>query len=128
MAKLVMGLIDRMWADVQLSWNLKLYLYFRYIDDLRLFLHPINKGWTWGPEGWQFEQNDSDNRSPIERTKVEVAKSLNSVTDFIQFTTEGEEEFHNNFLPTLDFQTQVQDSGHILFKFFTKPMANNLTI
>jgi len=50
------------------------------------------------------------------------------VTDFIQFTTEGEEEFNNNFLPTLDFQTQVQDSGKIMFKFFSKPMANNITI
>ena len=55
-------------------------------------------------------------------------KSLNAVTDFIQFTTEGEEDFKNGFLPTLDFQTKVQDSGRISYKFFTKPMANNLTI
>ena len=57
-----------------------------------------------------------------------MAKSLNAVTDFIQFTTEGEEDFTNNFLPTLDFQTQVQESGKILFKFFAKPMSNNITI
>ena len=128
MAKIVMGLIDRMWADVQLTWDLRIYLYFRYIDDLRLFMHPINRGWSWGPNGWQFDSDKSDERTPIERTKCELAKSLNAVTDFIQFTTEGEEDFHNNFLPTLDFQTQVQISGKILYKFFSKPMSNNLTI
>ena len=44
-------------------------------------------------------------------------KSLNAVTNFIQFTTDGEEDFTNGFLPTLDFQTQVQDSGKVLYKF-----------
>ena len=128
MAKIVMGMIDKMWSGLQASWCLKVYLFFRYIDDLRLFMHPITKGWSWGANGWYYEDNCSDDRSDIERTKMEVAKSLNSVTDFIQFTTEGEEEFDNNFLPTLDFQTQVQDSGKIVFKFFSKPMANNITI
>ena len=128
MAKIVMGMIDKRWSGLQASWCLKVYLFFRYIDDLRLFMHPITKGWSWGANGWYYEDNCSDDRSDIERTKMEVAKSLNSVTDFIQFTTEGEEEFDNNFLPTLDFQTQVQDSGKIVFKFFSKPMANNITI
>merc|ERR1711873_308653 len=62
MAKIVMGLIDRMWADVQLTWDLRIYLYFRYIDDLRLFMHPINRGWSWGPNGWQFDSDKSDER------------------------------------------------------------------
>ena len=44
MAKIVMGWIDRMWAKVQVSWDLCAYMYFRYIDDLRIFMHPIAKG------------------------------------------------------------------------------------
>ena len=128
MAKIIMGLIDRLWAKTQLSWSIKLYLYFRYIDDLRLFLHPISPGWKWGQTGWIFDNSCVDDRSPIQRTKEEIMKSLNAVTNFIQFTTEGEEDFTNGFLPTLDFQTKVQESGKILFKFFNKPMANNLTI
>ena len=47
MAKLVMGIIDKKWAGIQLSWDVKIYLYFRYIDDLRIYMHPISKGWTW---------------------------------------------------------------------------------
>ena len=127
MAKLLMGLIDRFWAGIQGSWDIKMYLYFRYIDDLRLFLHPINPGWKWGSDGWMFSNPEMDTRSPTERTKEEIKKSLNAVTNFIQFTTEGEEDF-NGFLPTLDFQTQVQSSGKILYKFFSKPMSNNITI
>ena len=127
MAKIVMGLVDKMWANTQMTWSLKVYMYFRYIDDLRIFLHPISEGWTWGDTGWEYTGR-SDGRSAIERTKQEIAKSLNDVTDFIQFTTEGEEDFVDLFLPTLDFQTQVQESGKILFKFFSKPMANNITI
>ena len=50
------------------------------------------------------------------------------MTNFIQFTTEGEEDFDNLFLPTLDFQTQVQPDGRILYKFYSKPMANNIAI
>ena len=127
MAKIVMGLIDKMWSEIQITWNLKIYLYFRYIDDLRIFLHPISEGWSWEDTGWVYTET-ADVRSQIERTKQEISKSLNAVTDFIQFTTEGEEDFDNLFLPTLDFQTQVQDSGTILYKFFSKPMANNITI
>ena len=127
MAKLVMGLIDKMWGGVQHAWNIRIYLYFRYIDDLRIFMHPISEGWRWGPRGWEFTADQVDARTPSERTKEEIKKSLNAVTDFIQFTTEGEEDF-NGFLPTLDFQTQVQDTGKILFKFFNKPMANNVTL
>ena len=128
MAKIVMGWIDRMWAKVQVSWDLCAYMYFRYIDDLRIYLYPITKGWMWESSGWKYDDKIVDERSSIERTKDEIAKSLNAVSDFIQFTTEGEEDFHNGFLPTLDFQTKVQETGKILFKFFSKPMANNLTI
>ena len=128
MAKIVMGWIDRMWAKVQVSWDLCAYMYFRYIDDLRIYLYPITKGWMWESSGWKYDDKIVDERSSIERTKDEIAKSLNAVSDFIQFTTEGEEDFNNHFLPTLDFQTKVLESGEIMFKFFSKPMANNITI
>ena len=64
----------------------------------------------------------------MERTRQELAKSLTDMVGFIKFTTETEEDFKNNFLPTLDVQTQVQRDGTILYKFFRKPMANNLVI
>ena len=65
-------------------------------------MHPISEGWSWGPNGWEFVDGQIDIRTPAERTKEEIKKSLNAVTNFIQFTTEGEEDF-NGFLPTLGF-------------------------
>ena len=50
------------------------------------------------------------------------------MVEFIRFTTESEDYFPNKILPTLDVQTQVQENGTILYKFFRKPRANNLAI
>ena len=55
-------------------------------------------------------------------------KSFNEILQFLKFTTEGQQDFPNNYLPTLDFQTQVGENGLILYKHFDKPMASNLTI
>ena len=107
MAKILMGVIDKLWAGIQNTWKLSVAIFFRYIDDLRLYIFPISAGWYWSETGWEYRNEEDDLRSPIERTKEELAKSFNSIVRFITFTTESEEEFSNNFLPTLDFQTQV---------------------
>ena len=127
-AKILMGMIDRLWARAQSGWNIKLALYLRYIDDLRSYLFPIAKGWSWIDNMWVYDENSNDNRTPMRRTCEEIMKTLNSTVKFITFTTECEEDFSEKFLPTLDFQTRVQQNGEILFKFFKKPMANNITI
>ena len=62
-----------------------------------------------------------DARDPITITSKEIATSLNSVTDFIQFTTENETECEDSFLPTLDFETKVLDNRKIIYKFYSKP-------
>ena len=41
------------------------------------------------------------------------------------FTTESELYFENDHLPTLDFETKVQNDGRISYRFFSKRMANN---
>ena len=71
---------------------------------------------------------DLCDRSDIVRTCEEICKTLNSCLDFLTFTTESEEDFTNNYLPTLDVQTKVNSQGVIEFMFFSKPMANNLLI
>ena len=108
MAKILMGQIDKIWASLQLSFGVILAIYLRYIDDLRAYLFPISKGWSWGETGWQFstENEANDMRSDMTRTCDEIAKSLSSVVGFIKFTAENESEFTDNFLPTLDLQTQ----------------------
>ena len=41
MAKLLMGMLDKMWAQTQISWSLVVAIYLRYIDDLRVYIYPI---------------------------------------------------------------------------------------
>ena len=127
LAKLVMAVWDGKWAKVMLSWGLKVQTYFRYIDDLRLYLFPLKKGWIWTCEGWKFDET-CDQRTAMRRTCDELAKSMNNVFEFLEFTMECEEDFESGWLPTLDMQTKVRDDGVILFKFFRKPMANNIAI
>ena len=67
LAKLIMAVWDGKWAKVMLSWGLKVQTYFRYIDDLRLYLFPIKKGWIWTSEGWKFDET-CDQRTAMRRT------------------------------------------------------------
>ena len=90
MAKLLMGMLDKMWAQTQISWNLVVAIYLRYIDDLRVYIYPITAGYFWSDEGWIFTGSESDNRDPLTRTSEELAKTLNSCVSFVKFTTESE--------------------------------------
>ena len=129
MAKILMSVIDRQWATVQLSWSLIVTIYMRYIDDLRIYIYPITAGLSWTEYGWEYNSDTIDERTPrLERSRQEIAKSLNAVVDLITFTTESEQDFSNNFLATLDFQTRVNEDGSVKYKFYTKPMENNITL
>ena len=128
LARIAMCIWDILWGTLQAKLGLKLQLFFRYVDDLRMLLRPLKKGWIWKNGTWQFEDDNKDSRTPEERTIQEVGKSLNYIWDFLTFTTEGERDFPNGQLPTLDFSTQVLPNGYISYQFFSKPMASNLVL
>ena len=46
----------------------------------------------------------------------------------MKFISEGENEFSDNFLPTLDFSTHVKKTGYVEYKFYSKPMASNVLL
>ena len=123
-----MGFWDKRWGNMQRNLRLIVNIFFRYIDDIRVYLAPIREGWWWRNRKWVFDPECSDTRNDEIRTKEEIAKSLNDVLDFLRFTTESEEEFEGGYLPTLDFLTKVLNSGKITFKHFYKPMINNLVL
>ena len=77
-AKLVMAVWDRLWAQTQLKSGLKVHILMRYIDDLRAYLRAIPKGWRWKHDGWQYEEDPNDMRDSETRTKEELKKSLDS--------------------------------------------------
>ena len=127
LAKVVMASLDSRWARVQSVWGLKVQCYFCYIDDLRIYLWPIKQGWNWTGEGWVFDPDTTGNVDAEARTLDLLCKTLNSSLDFLRFSMESETDF-GGWLPTLDVQTRVQESGQISYKFFKKPMSTNLTI
>ena len=57
--------------------------------------------------------------------RLQLQKSFEYVYDFLLFTTEGEDEYPELMLPTLDFQTRVLNDGQIRFQYFSKKMENN---
>ena len=46
-ARLCMQVFDKKWGDLVGRTGLKIDLYSRYMDDGRIFLHPIQRGWRW---------------------------------------------------------------------------------
>ena len=118
---------DRTWAAIQNQSGLIVSLFCRYVDDLRLYLRPISQGWEWTHDGWKWK-DVIDTRTPYRRTLDEINKCLNDVWCFLEFTVEGEEDFADKFLPTLDFSTHVLKTGYVSYKFFNKPMSSNIVL
>ena len=126
-ARVVMCTWDRVWGELQLNLGLIVQIFCRYVDDIRLYLRPLLPGWRWSSKGWTRDL-EGDVRTPYNRTVEELNKCLNDVWSFLRFTTEGEGDFTDNFLPTLDFATHVMDDGYIKYKFYNKPMSSNLVL
>ena len=128
LAKVTMAIWDILWTNAQRGSNLIVHMYFRYIDDLRILLAPINPGWTWTNKEWYFNKDMKDDRSMDQRTKEEILKSLNDVINDLDFTVETQDEYESGYMPTLDTQTKVGNDRMISFKYYSKPMASNLVI
>ena len=103
-------------------------IFIRYVDNLRLYVFPLNKGWHWEEGRWCFNADIPDEDTDTNRTMKEFNKSFNDVIDCLEFTTESQEDFETNTLPTLDVQLETGTDGLIYFSHFTKPMCNNILL
>ena len=68
-ARTIMSIWDKLWANTQKIEGLMVALFIRYIDDIRFFLHPINNGWKWDGQSWGFHPKNMDNLTDEQRTK-----------------------------------------------------------
>ena len=127
-ARTIMSLWDKFWASSQARSGLFCPLFIRYVDDVRIYLHPINDGWRWNNYDWVYDADYTDGLSYEERTKRNILNTLNGILDGILLTVESESDFLNGMLPTLDFQTRVRPNGEIEFLHYMKPMASQLVI
>ena len=125
LARITMCDWDNLWANRQWKLGLKVQIYFRYIDDLRFYLFPLTRGWRWLNSAWTYVGDSDNNGSTMAHTVREVGNSLNDIWEFIECTTECEEDFDNSYLATLDFQTKVDQNGIVHYKYYSKPMSND---
>ena len=93
------------------------------MDYIRIFIYPINEGWAWEDDGWNYDTERKDDLTDENKTKDMKLITLNSALESIELTVECESDFMNNMLPILNFQTRVRQDGQVEFKHFTKPMA-----
>ena len=127
-AKVVMSMWDKAWATTQSLLGLRALLFFRYIDDIRILLFPINVGWKWIDGKWVYKHDCNDGRNYELRTLEELKKTFNETLESIELTVESELDYSSGYLPTLDLQTRVREDNQIEFKFYEKPMSSGLVI
>ena len=127
LARLCMCYWDKLWGKLMLDNGLSLELFFRYVDDLRIYLRPIRKCWTWMNNKWVFNEKECT-KGDHQWTMEQLKESMNGIWTFLEFTVEGEQDFSDSWLPTLDFKTQVAHDGTIKYLFYSKPMASNIVL
>ena len=122
--------MDR-WLQLMDRWGVKIEEYLRYMDDGRVFLHPLKKGWRWEGDElcWkkEWEEEDKDKSSEMV-TKAALSGSMQGVLSFLRFTTEVGEEFAEGWLPTLDVSLKVDGNGKVGWKFYEKPTTSETTV
>ena len=124
LARILMSIWDKKWTTLQKKLGLIVHLYYRYVDDIRIYLRPISKGWTWASTGWSWTGNCNQQDLDM-HTKSQLKHSFESIFEFLKFTTETQEDYVEKMLPTLDFKTSTKTNGMIEFQYFHKLMENN---
>ena len=106
--------------------------FFRYVDDVRVFLAPLCEGWRWNgtcfefSETWKAEDLVSGESDDM-RTMKELNKAMSSIVSFLKFESEVAEMYSDRKLPTLD--TSLWLEGHrVMFMFYEKPTVPNRVI
>ena len=126
LANLVMKRWDRKWCQLLQREGIQHLMYVRYVDDCRLVLPALTKGWKWNGTGFVFTGcSDEEVGMPdAHYTTVEIAKAMCSLVTFLKFTGEDESMFPNSRLPTLDTELWVEN-GLIKYSFYEKPTVGN---
>ena len=129
-ARLVMKIWDNKWLARLSKMMVKIEAATRYMDDGRTALHPLRHGWRWTGKtiaySKKWEEEDS-HLSKIEVTRRILHGTMQGIEDFLEFTTETEEEF-DGWLPSLDTNLAVNEDNLIIYKFFEKPMTANTVL
>ena len=102
------------------------------MDDGRTFLPPIKPGWRWFEGRLRYRlswEKEDQELSDSEITRKALLGSLVGVEDYLHFTMETQEDFKDQWLPTLDTKLKVEKkTNQVLYAFFEKPTSSNVTV
>ena len=131
-ARLVMLWWDEELLQLMVSNNVITEEQARYMDDIRIWLWSIRMGWRWTGGRLEFckdwrDEETSKGMTPLQKTTEVLEGMMNSICSWLKLTMETEDDFGGR-LPTLDLSIWVGADNKVLFNFFEKPMASNVTI
>ena len=95
-ARLIMCSWDRKWGEMMRNQKLEIWKYMRYMDDGRVFLQPIKRGWRWMMgemvycRRWEKEDHA---RSLLDITLETIRDSMKGVTNYLTFTFEAGSDY-----------------------------------
>ena len=130
-ARVCMAQHSVMWQNRMKDSNINIAGSGFYVDDGRVFMHPLRPGWRWTEDGlwycreWELEDESLSN---IEITKRAVGKSMDGMIECLTFTVESQEDFENDWLPTLDLNIRVDKENVINYMFFEKPTTSQVCL
>ena len=130
-ARLAMQVFDKKWGKLVEKAGLKIDLYARYMDDGRICMYPLKRGWRWDGEDlvyckrWELEDSKE---SLLSITVRALQESMKDVASYLNFTYETGMDFEDGWLPTLDTNLKVDSNNQVLYKYYEKPTTTNTTI
>ena len=79
----------------------------------------------WYCKEWEIEDS---NLSGLKITKRAIGASLDGLVDCLTFTVEGQDDFPDSWLPTLDISLKVDGENIVLYRFFEKPTTSQVCL
>ena len=122
------NLVIKMWdcKFTELAWRTGIHikLFVRYVDDCRVFLNGVKRGWIWKDGTVVFSQkeyeDDEDSRqNTIKRRTRLITGMVCSLAINLKFTCEDCTQFEDNTLPILDTALWVEQ-GKVQYRNLTK--------
>ena len=117
-ARLVMQIFDRKWEGLIKGAGVKLELYWRCMNDGRIGLHPIKRGWSWVDGTMQYclrWEKEDEGRDLLEVTVEALRGSMRGVMNYLEFTFESGQDYEDGWLPTLDTNLRVGEQNIISY-------------
>ena len=109
-----------------------------YVDDVRQVSTLMRRGlrynakeeeWAWSEEAEkEDEEKEKEGESKHARMARILQPAMNGINPDLVFTTELEEDFEDNRLPTLDFKMWLEEDMEINHTFYEKPMKTQIMI